>query len=508
MNAQAHVAGLRRLSARANKVHNTTGPLHKGLDSFTVFARKVIEHLKKQHNVPVEKGLSEEEFVRVEASFGFTFPPDLRAVLQEGLPVGVGFPDWRSGGSQQLRLRLNLPIAGLSYEVAKGRFWCKQWGQRPGDTENAVRTARANLRKVPVLVPLYGHCYIPSSPDLAGNPVFFVYKNDVFCCGFDLADFFESEAFGGFHETLDFTVIGDKEPGSFRRVQDGLRSLKRDRSVGFYRMQNKGTCIDHSVKSSDEGKLNLSSCNDQSNKNIESWGRNLDSLAKCSDVYCNRSFSEWPRRSISVSDRHSFLGSSGYNSPKFRCNIQLQDKFISDKILANLVATPSPWSSKTPRWIQFWSDLADKRQNSSLATSPERLFSSSKVDVDLAKTATKGEGECLSDLCLPRWVIDYLDDLATVLRDGGWKEEDINDIIQVSSSPLDAEAVFLDSQTILEGLLLKADLMSNSLRKAGWSSQDLAEIFDIDYPIRKPTKKLSPELVERIGKLAEFVAQA
>lgn len=105
--------------------------------------------------------------------------------------------------------------------------------------------------------------------------------------------------------------------------------------------------------------------------------------------------------------------------------------------------------------------------------------------------------------------MDYLEELATLLRNGGWKEQDINDMIQASSSPSsDTEEIYLDSQTILEGLLLKADLMSNSLRKAGWSSQDIAEIFNIDYPTKKPVKKISPELAERIGKLAEYVAQA
>lgn len=499
MNAQAHVAGLRRLSARANKVHNPTktGPLHKGLDSFSVFAGKAIQHLKTKHKVPIEKGLSDEEFVRIEAAFGFTFPPDLKAVLQQGVPAGVGFPDWRSGGSQQLRMRLNLPIVGISYEVAQGRFWCKHWGQRPRDTENAVEIARTNLKKVPLLVPLYGHCYIPSSPDLAGNPVFFVYKSDVFCCGFDLGDFFEREAFG-LHEPLDFSE-------SFRHAHDGLR---RDRSVGFHRRRASGAEFEQiSAKLED----------DKSSRSIEAWGRNLDSLAKCCDVvYTNKSFSEWPRRSISVSDRHSFLGSSGYNSPKFKCNVQFQGKILSDKLLANLAAVPSPWPSKSPRWIEFWSDLAEKRSNSSShISSPEQFYSYSKteahfdLDLDSANEGECNNGGCDSNFCMPRWLIDYLEELATLLRNGGWKEQDINDMIQGSSSPSsDTEEIYLDSQTILEGLLLKADLMSNSLRKAGWSSQDIAEIFNIDYPTKKPAKKISPELAERIGKLAEYVAQA
>jgi len=494
MNAQAHVAGLRRLSARANKKHkpSKTGPLHKGLDSFSVFAAKAIQQLKTKRKVPIEKGLSDEELMRIEAAFGFTFPPDLRAVLQQGVPVGVGFPDWRSGGSQQLRMRLNLPIAGLSYEVAQDRFWCKQWGHRPRDTENAAEIARANLKKVPRLVPLYGHCYIPSSPDLAGNPVFFVYKSDVICCGFDLGDFFERETFA-LHETLDFSE-------SFRLAHDGLR---RDRSVSF--PSRRGSWAEFEQISA---KLE----DNKSSRNKEEYGRNLNSLAKCRDVVYNKKrFFEWPRRSISVSDRHSFLGSSGYNSPRFKCNVQFQDNILSDKIPASLAAAPSPLPSKSPRWIEFWSDLAEERSNSSLhISSPESFFSYSKtepnLDLNLAKEGECVTGGCDSNFCMPRWLMDYLEELANLLRNGGWNEQDINDMIQVSSSP-SSEDIFLDSQTILEGLLLKADLMSNSLRKAGWSSQEIAEILDIDYPTKKPTKQISPEFAERIGKLAEYVAR-
>ncbi|GLJ18008.1 hypothetical protein SUGI_0317440 [Cryptomeria japonica] len=515
MNAQAHVAGLRRLSARANnKVHHhinpttTAGPLQKGLDSFSVFGKKVIDHLRKKQRIPIDKGLSDEEFVRIEATFAFSFPPDLRAILQEGMPVGVGFPDWRSGGSQQISMRLNLPIAGLSYEVAKGRFWCKQWGQRPVDMESAVAVARANLKKVPVLVPIYGHCYIPSCPNLAGNPVFFVYKNEVLCCGFDLGDFFEREEFG-LQEPLDFT-------NSFRHAHDSLMCLRRDRSL---------RSMGHYRKSSSKDEFELINSDhlddDKVCKNIEAWGRNLDSLAKCSDFVSKKSFLEWPRRSVSVSDRHPHPFLSGCNSPKFLSNnTHLQERIISDKILANLAVSPSPWSaSKAPRWIQFWSDLAENRSNSSFSCvtspSPERLFSSSKVDIDVAedKYGDDGIGGCINiaEICMPRWVMEYLEELANILRNGGWKERDINDmLLQVSSSNLPgSEDIYLDSQTIIEGLLLKADLMSNSLRKAGWSSKDVAEIFNIEYnPIRKPTKKISPELAERIGKLAEFVARA
>lgn len=49
------------------------------------------------------------------------------------------------------------------------------------------------MKRAPALVPIYRHFYIPSVPNLAGNPVFYVRGCDVRCAGFDLPDFFQRE---------------------------------------------------------------------------------------------------------------------------------------------------------------------------------------------------------------------------------------------------------------------------------------------------------------------------
>lgn len=45
----------------------------------------------RSHGTPYEAGLSDAEFDRVEAEFELAFPPDLRAFLAIGLPVGESF---------------------------------------------------------------------------------------------------------------------------------------------------------------------------------------------------------------------------------------------------------------------------------------------------------------------------------------------------------------------------------------------------------------------------------
>lgn len=383
----AHIAGLRRLSARAAAPSPASSlPVRNGLASFTSLAEKVITHLKNS-GIQVQPGLSVAEFARAEAEFGFAFPPDLRAVLSAGLPLGPGFPDWRATGTARFHLRasIDLPIAAISFQIARNALWSKSWGPRPSDPEKALRVARNALKRAPLLIPIFNHCYIPCNPGLAGNPIFFVDENRIFCCGLDLSDFFERESL-------------------FRSLDTDPHLLKKQRSVS-------------------------------------------EKIAGSS--------SNFSRRSLDTG-----LG------------------------------------SRTPRWVEFWSDAAvdrRRRNSSSSSSSPERFFEMPRSGI-------------------PKWVDEYINQIGSVLRDGGWKESDIVDIVNVSASGFfEGEMVLLDSQSVMDALLLKTDRFSDSLRKSGWSSEEVSDVFGFDFrpeKERKPVKKLSPELVERIGKLAESVSRS
>ncbi|GLT51788.1 hypothetical protein SLA2020_251720 [Shorea laevis] len=69
--------------------------------------------------------------------------------------------------------------------------------------------------------------------------------------------------------------------------------------------------------------------------------------------------------------------------------------------------------------------------------------------------------------------------------------------------------VLLDNQIVLDAHLLKADWFSESRRKADWSCEEVSDALEFDFwPVkeRKPTKKLSPELSQKIEKLTESVS--
>ncbi|KAH6824411.1 hypothetical protein C2S53_002821 [Perilla frutescens var. hirtella] len=163
--------------------------------SYAAYAKNVVNYLYSS-NIPVDAGLSEAEFSAAESAFNFTFPPDLRSILQEGLPVGPGFPNWRSSSQQQLEILTNLPILGICKQVSKNRFWIDSWGDRPDDSDRAAALAKAFLKNAPVLVPIYRSFYIPSTPCVAGNPVLYVHGGDVRVWSFDIAGFFQRVEFG------------------------------------------------------------------------------------------------------------------------------------------------------------------------------------------------------------------------------------------------------------------------------------------------------------------------
>lgn len=133
-------------------------------------------------------GLRPEEIGHVEVRFGIRFPPDLRALLAFALPVAPGFPNWR-GPADALAAQLSAPGDGILFDVEFNGFWLAQWGPRPPDRGAALAVARERVAATPILVPIYGHRYVPSEPHVAGNPVLSVVQSDVILYGYDLADY-------------------------------------------------------------------------------------------------------------------------------------------------------------------------------------------------------------------------------------------------------------------------------------------------------------------------------
>jgi hypothetical protein len=142
----------------------------------------------------IEGGLSDRELADCEVRFGFRFPPDLREFLQSVLPVGQGFPNWRSTAEERnLRERLDWPFLGMAFDIEHNQLWLDEWGVKPTALAEAIAVARTNFEAAPTLIPVFSHRYIPEEPELAGNPIFSVHQTDIIYYGQNLWDYFEQE---------------------------------------------------------------------------------------------------------------------------------------------------------------------------------------------------------------------------------------------------------------------------------------------------------------------------
>lgn len=139
--------------------------------------------------VTLKAGLSDAELAAAESRVGCDFPPDLRSFLQTALPVGDVWPDWRNLQSPMLEDKLAWPCDGFAFDINNGVFWHHTWEQRPGNTEDAIKTAARELANVPSLIPIACHVYLPAQPKAAGNPPLSIYQTDIIYGGRNLSDY-------------------------------------------------------------------------------------------------------------------------------------------------------------------------------------------------------------------------------------------------------------------------------------------------------------------------------
>jgi hypothetical protein len=153
------------------------------------FYHSVLQEL----DVELEAGLSEEEIERIQATHGFQFPPDLREFLAFALPVSDGFVNWRDATNDGINRRLAFPYERLFLGIQYRSFWPKEWGMRPRPARQAFTVARSAFEKVPALIPINRHRYIPDRPNEPGNPVFSVYQVSFTYFGANLAECLRNE---------------------------------------------------------------------------------------------------------------------------------------------------------------------------------------------------------------------------------------------------------------------------------------------------------------------------
>lgn len=134
-------------------------------------------------------GYTRSELESVQARFNLTFPPDLAELYLTKRPE-KGY-DWLRD-EEAIRNRLKWPLEGILFDVQQGIWW-DHWGPQPTTMLDRESRVRQLVSEAPRLIPIYGHRFIPETPNKRGNPVFSVYQSDIVYYGADLEDYFQRE---------------------------------------------------------------------------------------------------------------------------------------------------------------------------------------------------------------------------------------------------------------------------------------------------------------------------
>ena len=120
-------------------------------------------NLLKAKGIEFETGLTGVEMEKIESTYKIEFPKSLKMFLMAVLPVSRGFYNWRNFDEDNIRfikMVMNRPIEDVC-EFADEIYWCDDWGEEPENEVDICRAVRNKLKNAPILLPIYGHRYMP-----------------------------------------------------------------------------------------------------------------------------------------------------------------------------------------------------------------------------------------------------------------------------------------------------------------------------------------------------------
>ncbi|KAM0890605.1 hypothetical protein ACQ4PT_026934 [Festuca glaucescens] len=131
------------------------------------------------------------------------------------------------------------------------------------------------------------------------------------------------------------------------------------------------------------------------------------------------------------------------------------------------------------RWIEFWT---------AAAAAGDRFL---EVRTDATETTTIPVSHA------PSWLRSYLEWAGSLLRRGGWGDDEVEEITRVSPSGGEATAS-----------ALKVDWCCGELRRGGWGAEEVVEVLGAllgPRRVRRASVALSSDVAARVGRLAEAV---
>jgi hypothetical protein len=147
----------------------------------------------KKAGFKIGRMLTNEELKDIESAFNAKLPEDYKELLSKGGPTGKGFPDWKHPKKEAKKTWKWIDDA-FSFDIQNSGYWQEEFGRRPNSNSKAVKQALKVIHTWPPLFPVYGHRFIPSSPESPGNPVISLYQAvDSIIYGANLNEYFSNE---------------------------------------------------------------------------------------------------------------------------------------------------------------------------------------------------------------------------------------------------------------------------------------------------------------------------
>jgi hypothetical protein len=156
---------------------------------------KLIADLRKK-KIKFDKGLNADEYLEIETFYDISFPKSLKEMYQVAVPVSHSFYNWRDfskANVEKIKSKLEWPLEGVLFDVEENCFWDNSWGEKPTDLIEAKKKCIEEMKKVPRLLPIYSHRYIPIVKGIDNPPIFSVYQTDAIYYGVDLENYLRIE---------------------------------------------------------------------------------------------------------------------------------------------------------------------------------------------------------------------------------------------------------------------------------------------------------------------------
>ena len=132
-------------------------------------------------------------------------------MLNAVLPVSPRFYNWNDYSIENqaiIKQALNWPVEGLLFDIEYNNLWLEDyWGSAPQQLDEKLLIANEHLKKLPKLIPIYSHRYIPYLSNQQLAPILSVYQTDIIYYGTNLWNYFEHEFTSVDYTDIDFTGI-------------------------------------------------------------------------------------------------------------------------------------------------------------------------------------------------------------------------------------------------------------------------------------------------------------